>query len=111
MECLSTVMPLAGTVGPISLCTQSLTKGDVIVRDRLSCSLNVKQAPPTVQHCPAGHAYRAARTAGNVRVSEGCAHLDQPVDIRGLDLGVAQGLDGVKALVVGEEEYDVHRCT
>jgi hypothetical protein len=24
---------------------------------------------------------------------------------------VAQGLDGVKALVVGEEEYDVHRCT
>ena len=60
-----------------------------------------------VQHGPAGHADRARCAAGYMRLPERDPPFRQLVEVGRLDPWIAQGADGVEALIVGEEEEDV----
>ena len=107
VEGLATVVPLAGTPGPVALASQRLPEHRVLLGDAAAGVAQVEQRSTRVQHGPARHADGAMGAAGNVRVCESRAPGDQAVDVRRRNGTVAECADGVEALVVGEEQQDV----
>jgi len=67
----------------------------------------VKEGSSGHEHGPAWHANGATHGSHDVSVGEGRAMSDELVHVRGFDLGVAQGCDGVESLIVGEEEEEI----
>ena len=101
------IVPFAGAEGAVARALQGFADGRVVVGNALARALDVEQTAPRVQHGPAGHAHRTAGAARDVGMGEGDAIRHQPVDVGRDDLVIAQGVDRVEALVVGEEEDNV----
>ena len=103
-------VPLAGHVGAVAGLLQVLRPETASLALLFGGPVDLERLPdraPGVDHRPAGDADRAAPGTHIVGVGEGRSRADDPVEVRRLDLIVAQGVDGLVALVVGEDEEKV----
>ena len=97
------VVPLAGRECHVTGLAQQLRQEPhplEVVRD-------VEPGAPAHEHGPARHAHGAAVRAEAVVAAEAGPAPGEPVEVRRPDVWVAPRRDGVRTLVVGEQEQDV----
>ncbi len=70
-------------------------------------ALDVKERPAGHEHRARGHAYRPVHRTHAVGPAEYRALAHQPVEVRRANMRVAQSRDGVRPLVIAEEDQDV----
>ena len=107
IEGFATIVPFAGPKSTIPIRAEGLPEGCVIERNTLPRAFQVVQSPPGIEHCPARHTNRRARSTRDMRLSEGATFLDQLIEMGGLNRTVPQRANGIEALVVREKEDDV----
>ena len=103
-------VPLPGHVGAIARLLEMLgpeTPGLALLLAGPVDLVGLPDETPGVDHRPAGDADRAAPGAHIVGVGEARPRADDAVEVRRLDLIIAEGVDGVVALVVGEDEEKI----
>lgn len=62
---------------------------------------------PQFTHCSGRHTDGALLRAHAIGTGEGRPFADEPIEIRCLDMGIAQSGDGVGPLVVAEQEKNI----
>ena len=97
------VVPLAGGERLVAASPQDLRQE----RHPLEVVRDVEPGAPAHEHGAAGHAHGAAVRAEAVVAAEAGPAPDEPVEVRRPDVRVPPRGDGVRALVVGEQEQDV----
>ena len=97
------VVPLTDAVGRITLLPQMLRPG--LHPGELHG--NMKQRPPAQQHRPAGHADRGVQRTHVEAVRESRPAASKVVQVRRIDLVVAEGAERIVPQIVREEDDDV----
>lgn len=97
------VVPLAADEGGVA----RLAEGFRPRRVAHQLLINVEEVAPGEEHGARGHAGRAVQAALHIGAVEGHTAAHEAVEVRCLDGRVAQRGDGVRALVVGEDEEDI----
>ena len=98
-------MPLTRGEGRVTGLAEGVRPGFVF--NQLFVDLGERAARE--QHRTRRHAGGALIATLHVRAVESHPALHEPIEVRGLDDRIAQGRDGIGALVVGEDEDDIRR--
>lgn len=101
-------MPLTGYVGVVAGFAQGLAphrRGDRLIVGIAAVGSEARQAG--VQHRSAGDADRAGPSSLMEAVGKVAAGADQLVEVRGVDLGVVDGVDGAEHEIVRDDEEEV----
>lgn len=96
-------MPFFSAKDGIARLVQRLRKGQCIGK----IMRRVEQSAAAHQHGAAGRADCAGGGTHDTGVSECRAFADEGIHIWRYDVFIAQGVDGVKSLIIGEQEQDI----
>ena len=110
IRCFS-IVPFSRAKRVITGLPEPLAHSDVIFRDFLSLSLNMKKRSSGMKHGAAWHADRAASPSRDMGMCKHSTGGNERIKIRGVNLAVSQGADRIESLVVCEKEEDVPSVT
>jgi hypothetical protein len=98
------VATLAVVPGDVTRVPEGIRQVGVRAR---SVALVAEIGPPAQQHVAAGQADRGDVRTQAVRVAEYEAGAGQAVHVRGVNMRIAQRMDRIRALIIGEQKRDV----
>ena len=101
---LRTVMPFSCSEAIVPGLLEHLPHSGVGQRDILPLTIQMKQCPSGIEHGPAGHAHRAARSARDVGLCKSSAVFHQPVHGGRNHIRISQRMDSIKSLIVGQHK-------
>lgn len=102
-EGVGAVVPFAGDVGTPAVLAQLVGPGGLVAQ----ILAYAEEGTAGEEHGAGGDADGALEAAHDMGFGEGGAGAYEAIEVGGLDARVAEGADGVGALIVGEQEDEV----